>query len=242
MAGVGEGEPAVGGDLGAEAGGEAAEAHIGHGAVEVVEEVGGGVGVALLGGAEEDGGGHGGGSAFAADVAEEDALAVAGEDAATVEVAADLARGQEGDADVEAGHGLDGAGREHALDLLGGLHFAGENGAIFDGLALFTKEQGQQGGEDADGGDGSGGQKRESPAGEEIGQPHHWSDGHFHGEPYEVGCAPEHAESSEGADAAGDFPPGPKDKERNKRDEEVADESEGPHVIGIECAHPGRLI
>jgi hypothetical protein len=100
--------------------------------------------IAALGCANQHRRGHGGSSALSADIAEEDALAVSWQDAAAVEVVTDLADGVEGHVNAHTGHGIKDARREHALYLLGGLHFPGQNGALAGGLLLLAKQEEEQ--------------------------------------------------------------------------------------------------
>ena len=144
MSGIRQGEGALGGELGTEAGGESAEAHVGEDAIEMIEELGWIVVIAPLGCADQNRRGHGSGSAFPAHVAEEDALAVSGQDAAAIEVATDLTDGVESHVDPHTGHGVEDARRQHALYLLGGMHLAGQNGALAGGLLLLAKQEEEQ--------------------------------------------------------------------------------------------------
>src|SRR5215472_4224815 len=155
MSGVREADGAAGFEVRAEAGGEAAHVASVKDEVEVREEFGGRVGGAAVGGADEKGCGHGSGSAFAADVADKDALTAIGQRAAEIEVAADIAHGPEGDLDTRAGGGVERGGGEDALDLLGGLHFAGEDGALLGGAAVFAEEQCHQRNDRHDGAEGA---------------------------------------------------------------------------------------
>ena len=72
-------------------------------AIQVRKQRGGRVGIASGGCTEQEGGGHGGSRAFAAHVADENALPAIGKDAAKIEIAANVAHGVEGDVDLEGG-------------------------------------------------------------------------------------------------------------------------------------------
>ena len=145
VAGVGKLNRAIGSHIGAEAGGESAYLAIAEYAIEMGEQFGRRVGIASGCSSEDEGSGHGGAGAFAADIADEQALATIGQDAALVKVAAHFPHGAEGDLDPQAGCGFKSGWGEHALDVAGGLHLAGQDGALFGDLALFAEEQGQQG-------------------------------------------------------------------------------------------------
>src|SRR5208337_3092634 len=98
--------------------------------------------------AEEQGGGHGGGRAFATDVAEQHALSAIEENTAEIEVAADFAHGVKGDVDAEAWRGIDCGRGQHALNLAGWLHLAGQGSTMQGSLPLVAQD------EDDDGGNG----------------------------------------------------------------------------------------
>src|SRR5215472_10001287 len=141
MSGVGQYHDSARFQVRAEAGGEAANVASMQHEVQVSEKFSGRILVAALGRADQEGCGHGRGGAFAADVADEHTLAAVGQSAAEVEVATDVAHGAEGDFNARAFGCIDGGGSEDPLDLLGGLHLAGEGGALLGGAAVFAKEQ-----------------------------------------------------------------------------------------------------
>ena len=242
MAGVGEAEDAIGCEVGAEAGGKSADAAIAQDEIEVGKKLGGRIGVAALGSADEEGRGHGGGRAFAADVAEKDALTAAGQRAAEIEVSADFTHGVKGDLDTHAGDGVEDGGREHALDLAGGLHFAGEEGALFGGILQLSKEEAEERNHDGEGGDGFSVGDGSAPLGAEVGQDGEVQDGELHGEEDDHGSAPDHAESGERAHAARRAGPGPEGDEGCAAFADAGEGGDGFDVEDAECveAQGGR--
>ena len=133
-------------------------------------------------------------------------------------------------------------GDEVLLHIAGSLDFAGELGAFFGDLALIAEEEGEQGKEDAGGGEAAGAQQKEDPARKIVGDAGKRDAGDFNGKPDKVGCAPEDAERGERADAAGKGLVRPEDDEGHKRDEHVRNKLGWTQHSPVEGCDPGGLI
>ena len=107
MAGVGEGEETIREYIGAQASGKAAETKIGQDKVEVAQKFSRRVFFPALGCAQQHSRGHGGRSSLSAHIAQQNALMPGSQNAATVKVASDLARGGKRNVDFEAWEAID---------------------------------------------------------------------------------------------------------------------------------------
>ena len=128
MSGVGQGQPAVGGDVRGEAGGEAVVRAAYHAVVERAEQRRGAGSVGGLGTdcANQNRDQHGGRQALAADVADHEQDAAPAIADLLEEVSSHLIGGLVDALDCEAGALVLFAGKKNLLDLAGGLEFAGQ--------------------------------------------------------------------------------------------------------------------
>ena len=225
MARVGEGEDAGGGEMGAEAGDEAAVAAVDEHAVETGEELGGAEDFAGQGpdGADGQGALHGGFEAFSTDIADDDESRAIWQGDDLVEVAAHLRRRNVGCLQREALQNREFDGHESLLHFAGGGQLEGE------AIAVTPATQGlgyqRAGGDEADVGYGEGKGNIE-PAGQAVcGIAPSKDDGDDH-----------HAERDEPIPLAAS-----QGEEAGAHDEQVPGHAESPlHDVG--CRQPGARL
>jgi hypothetical protein len=140
VSGIGYAQASGRRDIGAKAGGEAANRTLAEGKVEHFENGSRRKIVAAIRSPEKQGRSQSGCNAFAADVAEKHTLAAVFQHAAAIEVASHFAGGQKGGAKGHPRRYVQLLRHQHVLHLAGGSEFAAQLSALVRSGALVLKD------------------------------------------------------------------------------------------------------